>query len=321
MPWTAKRCSGSYTLIGSHGIRYPRAFPLHEKGYPVRVLRSSLFFIVVVAGMLGCADRREPVAWEHLREQIVSQSNGTLALSSVTKTNGFDHEREGMKLHTIEWEASLLIKTDGWKAGWRDFQVLSAKPNALAAAVEGVSVSRFLKGATAVIQGKSELQKADRGWRVLHSEVTTSKLLPPPDAPGEGRSTDIQAFFNAFKDTVVTKDTQLLAKFVRFPYRRGELPVNEADFRSGKFPFSDEQVQTILKVQAPKKYQDGFSVVDPTDQFALFFNKDADGYWKWTEIYLAEEVPFEEGPEGEFSPQGTESNTASDWMAPPTTST
>lgn len=137
--------------------------------------------LYVVVLLIGCADQRGPVAREGLRQSIASQSGGALALSSMTETNGFDHEREGMKLHTIEWAATLLVHADGWKAGWRDFKVLQQPPNALAAAVEGLSVRRLMRGGTATIQGKSELQKADRGWRVLTSEVTAFKIDPPSD--------------------------------------------------------------------------------------------------------------------------------------------
>lgn len=100
----------------------------------------------------------------------------------MTKTDGFDHEREGMTLYTLEWNATLQLQATGWKAGWRGYQVLAAEPNALAAAVEGLRVSRVVKGGTATLQGKSEFQKADRGWRVVQSEVTTFKVAAPSPA-------------------------------------------------------------------------------------------------------------------------------------------
>ncbi len=163
-------------------------------------MRAARWIVAVVAlSLFACADRREPVAREHLREKAASESAGALTLASMTKTNGFDHEREGMKLHTIEWEATFEVHRDGWKAGWGDFQVLPVAPDALAAAVEGASVKRVLRGGKAVLQGKSELQKADRGWRVLKSEVTGFKIERPPDVASDGRSTDIDSFFIALK--------------------------------------------------------------------------------------------------------------------------
>lgn len=150
------------------------------------MVRITSHKIVVAAALVltsfACADRREAIVREQLAAQVASQSNGALSLQSMTKTNGFDHEREGMKLHTIEWEATLLVQATGWKARWRDHQVMPAEPNALAAAVEGLTVRRVVKGSTATLQGKSELQKADRGWRVLQSEVTAFKVVPPPYA-------------------------------------------------------------------------------------------------------------------------------------------
>ena len=243
---------------------------------------------IVALSLFACADRREPVAQEHLREKAASESGGALTLASMTKTIGFDHEREGMKLHTIEWEATCQIHRDGWKAGWQDFQVLPVAPNALAAAVEGASVRRVLRGGKAVLQGKSELQKVDRGWRVLKSEVTAFKIEQPPDAASDGRSTDINSFFNAFKAAVGTRNKQSLAKFILFPNRSDWMPArNEAEFLANEFPFSDYDVQAIMSVTAPRQHDDG-SYDLPTDRFAIYFNKDRDGYWKWTEYYIAE---------------------------------
>lgn len=254
---------------------------------------------IVALTLLACADRREPLAREHLREKAASGSGGALTLTTMTKTNGFDHEREGMKLHTIEWEATLHIHRDGWTAGWQEFQVLPSPPNALAAAVEGASVKRVLRGGRAVLQGKSELQKADRGWRVLQSEVSAFKILPPPDVPNEGRSTDIRAFFDAFKVAAASKNTETLSKFVRFPCKWGDQTIGEVNFRSGAFPFSDEQRAAIQKAQMPSKHPDGWYGLY-SDHFALFFDKDQDGYWKLDRMSFPEEVEFQEGPEGEL---------------------
>lgn len=57
---------------------------------------------MVALSLFACADRREPAARAHLKEKVVAESSGAFSLVSMTKTNGFDHEREGMKLHTIE---------------------------------------------------------------------------------------------------------------------------------------------------------------------------------------------------------------------------
>jgi hypothetical protein len=145
-----------------------------------RYVPSLLLVICCALWSIACADNREPVARDHLRQQIESESGGALVLTSMLKTNGYEHDREGMKLYTLEWDANVIVDKGGWKAGWRDYSILPVQPNALAAAVEGVTVKSLLKGTTAVLQGKSELQKADRGWRVLSSGVTAVKLIPPP---------------------------------------------------------------------------------------------------------------------------------------------
>jgi hypothetical protein len=186
---------------------------------------SKLLVAAVVATSLACADRREPIAREQLAGQIASQSNGALTLEAMKKTNGFDHEREGMKLHTIEWEATLKAQANGWKAGWRDYQVLSAEPNALAAAVEGLSVKTLVKGSIVTLQGKSELQKADRGWRVLQSEVTASKVTPPPYA--------ISTFSN-------------LPPFIQGCHTA--LALSEAGFRRGQYVYADDTDQQAFMI-------------------------------------------------------------------------
>ncbi|MGZ5443934.1 MAG: YARHG domain-containing protein [Thermoanaerobaculia bacterium] len=148
-------------------------------------LRTLLLIpFAVLAGAVACADRRESVARESLTEHVRSQSNGALMLGNMMKTNGFVHQRDGMKLYTIEWQATLQVHADGWKAGWRDYSVLSAQPNAFAAAVEGLSVRRLLKGGAVQLKGKSELQDADQGWRVVESEVTAFQISPPPEVAG-----------------------------------------------------------------------------------------------------------------------------------------
>jgi len=137
--------------------------------------------LVFVTCALGCGDHRLSITRETLGGQIKSQSNGALTLDTMTKTNGLDHEREGVKLYTLEWQAKINVAADGWKAGWRDYEVLPTEPNALAAAVEGASVRRLLQGGTVDLQGTSELQKAERGWRVVETTVKSFRINAPPE--------------------------------------------------------------------------------------------------------------------------------------------
>lgn len=245
--------------------------------------------VAVCLVLVGCVDRRESVAREGLQAQVGSQSGGALTLASMTKTNGFGHEREGMKLYTIEWEATIQIGVDGWKAGWNDFSVSPTQPNALASIIEGgASPRRILRGGTAVLKGKSELQKADRGWRVLECEVIAFKVVRPPDVPSDGRSTEINAFFQAFKTAAATRSNQTLAQFILFPNQSAWMPAQtEAAFLKNAFPFSDEQVQAMASAASPRQHDDGtYGLV--IDRFALTFGKDRDGYWKWTDFYIGE---------------------------------
>jgi hypothetical protein len=145
----------------------------------MRACTKYVIIAAVLAHTIACADHRERVTREGLTEQIVSQSNGALTLLTINKTNGYDHEQDGIKLYTLEWEASIQVLANGWKAGWSDYRVLSARPNALDAAVSGISIKRLVHGGTVTLQGKSALQKADRGWRIFESEVTAAQILLP----------------------------------------------------------------------------------------------------------------------------------------------
>lgn len=150
----------------------------------------------------------------------------------------------------------------------------------------GASTQRLLKGATAVILGKSTLQKADRGWRVMDAIVTASKILPPPDAPSEGRSTEIQPFFTAFKQALASHDTHAVAKFVRFPLQFGVLICYEPQFHA-QFPLGADQIQVITETKVLDQRQNGSYGIH-TGGIDVEFQKDRDGYWKWTEFSYTE---------------------------------
>lgn len=117
-----------------------------------------------------------------------------------------------------------------------------------------------------------------------HEEATASKSLPPPDAPAEGRATDINAFFPAFKAALATKNAQSVAKFAKFPLEFGPGTITEAHFLTGQMPITDEEIGAVSGMQAPTKLQNGSYQID-TDKFHMGFGKDANGYWKWTSLY------------------------------------
>jgi len=249
----------------------------------MRIAAARLYVTALFACLWGCADNREPLARQHLEAQVTANSNGALTLLAFKKTNGFNQERDGMKLYTLEWEAQLQAQANGWKAGWSDFRLPSSRPNALEAAVMGVSTHHILKGATAVLLGKSTLQKADRGWRVMEATVTASKILPAPDNPGEGRSADMNTFFPAFKKVLSTKNARTIAPFVGFPFRYdGLAPVTPSQFIA-QLPLGDEQIQAIVQLQTPtKRPDDSYEIV--AANCIIQFHRDPDGYWKWTSL-------------------------------------
>lgn len=249
----------------------------------MRIAPARLYLTALLACSWGCAENREPLARQHLESQIAADSKGAFTLVGFKKTNGYNQERDGMKLYTLEWEAQLQAQADGWKAGWSDFRLASSRPNALEAAVMGVSTHHILRGATAALLGKSTLQKADRGWRVMDSAVTASKILPAPDNPGEGRSADINTFFPAFKKALSTKNTNTIAQFVAFPFRYDSLaPVTQSQFTT-QLPLGDEQIHAIVALQGPTRRADGsYEIV--AANCSIEFHTDSDGYWKWTSL-------------------------------------
>ncbi|MEK6371275.1 MAG: hypothetical protein AABO58_01135 [Acidobacteriota bacterium] len=134
--------------------------------------------VLLVILLAACADQRESLVKEHLKQQIAEQSSGALLLSSLRKTNGYDQDLGGMKLYTLEWEARLAVQTDAWKAAWSDFSVLAAPPSAFESAVFGVTPRQLNKGAT-VLLGESKLQNTEQGWRVVDSNVKASRIDAP----------------------------------------------------------------------------------------------------------------------------------------------
>ena len=111
--------------------------------------------------------------------------------------------------------------------------------------------------------------------------------VPPPDAPSEGRSTQIEAFFPAFKQALASKNTHTVAQFAQFPLQFATLTIAEPEFHS-QFPLNDDQIRVIIDTQAPTRDQDGSYGIH-TPQFGIEFQRNRDGYWKWTSVYFGEE--------------------------------
>ena len=142
--------------------------------------RSLQLFGLLIFLTSGCADHRESLAREQLGQEVVSQSGSVLSVAAFAKTNGYEQNREGMRLYKLEWEARLEVQSRAWKAGWSDFRVTSTAPNAFESAVLGVTPTQLKRGATVVLRGESTLQRAEQGWRVLGDRVTASRIEPPP---------------------------------------------------------------------------------------------------------------------------------------------
>lgn len=145
--------------------------------------------LVLLAWLAGCSDQREAAVRQQLQQQIATQSGGALALSSFAKTNGYEQSIAGLQLYTLEWQARLAVQADMWKGGnafvgyWSDFGVMRAQPGMWDNLVSGGAAKEYIKGATVVLTGQTQLQKTEKGWRVLAVEVKTSQTLNNERSP------------------------------------------------------------------------------------------------------------------------------------------
>lgn len=142
--------------------------------------------------LVAYADERERAVNQYLKQKITSESGGAVALSSFTKTDGYDQNLEGMKFYILEWQARLNVQVDLWKNGgsfegyWSSFSVMQKPPSEqdmVWARLGPTMPKEFVKGATVVLTGESKLQKTENGWRVVGLHVKTEKTLNNKRSP------------------------------------------------------------------------------------------------------------------------------------------
>jgi len=252
---------------------------------------TTLFGLLLgaaISNACSLADHRPAKVRDYLTARVTSESGGALALHAFTKTNGYQQELMGMKMYVLEWQVEIEFQREAWKAGnalvgyWDNFGLTLEKPGFWQSFGMASAPKLFEKGTRVRLGGQSTLLKTDQGWRVESSDVQSSQIIPPPDNPTEGRSTDIQAFWNAFRQAVATKNPEAVAKFVRFPLRIQETPmVQESEFRSQPALWDGTVLQPLLDAVSPTKVDERWYKASGS-QFSVYFQKDQDGYWKWT---------------------------------------
>jgi hypothetical protein len=137
------------------------------------------------------ADDREQTVNAVLRQAVISQSGGALALSSFQKTNGY--EQEGTKMYVLEWQAEIVFQQEGYKMGngfvgyWQDFRILQQPPGPLESI--GMSPRHFNKGARIRLTGDSTFRKTEQGWRLEGLKTGSAQVVAergPVDPPVAG---------------------------------------------------------------------------------------------------------------------------------------
>ncbi len=109
-------------------------------------------------------------------------------------------------------------------------------------------------------------------------------LLKDSENQAETHFSDINEFFNAFKEAVKSKDKNRLASFVYFPFDEQGSKMSKEDFMKN-FSLADEMIELVINATSLNHYEPNSFSIDGT---GMGFSKHGDGYWKWDRIYYGE---------------------------------
>lgn len=130
---------------------------------------AILFFAVAAFLSGGCSSTpSESDAKKILETKIVEQSRGLIKLVNFTKTNAQFGEKEGVKIYTLEYEATIefledgswLHRTYGVVPGIGFFRVIQHKPYGREREKKSVKA-----GQRESITGEIKFEKMEKGWR------------------------------------------------------------------------------------------------------------------------------------------------------------
>lgn len=140
--------------------------------------------LLLLTQACGVFDNREGIAKEQLQQNVKSQSESALVVTTFKKTNGYDQNFSGFNLYVIEWETDLTTKREIWKISpdgfgqfyWSNFSVSTTDPKTW----KGMWNSPYQhldKNAVVHLTGQTVLLKTENGWQARDWKVTTSKLV------------------------------------------------------------------------------------------------------------------------------------------------
>ena len=120
---------------------------------------AILFFAVAAFLSGGCSSTpSESDAKKILESKIAKESGGLIKLVSFTKTNAILSEVQGVKVYTLEYEATIEFLEGRWWLFTQGFRVSRRESATFASA-------RFRAGERRSITGEMEFKKTERGWR------------------------------------------------------------------------------------------------------------------------------------------------------------
>lgn len=153
-------------------------------------MKNSILTIVIVLFFItinscGVIDNKVSKVQEFLQQKVNDESQGTLKVVSLKKTNGYDKEFGGMNYYVIEWNAVISAQREIWTAEINadyieSFKVTLTEPPAFNG--HGWFSQRFPPihlGTNAQIQmsGIASLHKTEQGWNVEEYKVTKHEIL------------------------------------------------------------------------------------------------------------------------------------------------
>lgn len=130
---------------------------------------AILFFAVAAFFSGGCSSTpSESDAQRELESKIAKESGGLIKLVSFTKTNAILSEVQGVKVYTLEYEATIefledrswLHRTYGVVPGIGFFRVIQHKPHGREREKKSVKA-----GQRESITGEIKFEKMEKGWR------------------------------------------------------------------------------------------------------------------------------------------------------------
>jgi hypothetical protein len=153
------------------------------------ILTIVIGLILAMIHSCGIMDNKESKVHDFFEQKVSSESQGTMKLNNLKKTNGYDQEVMGMKMYILEWSADISVKNEIWKVGnnlegyWNNFSVTLAKPGFWDAYASVNMPKHFGIGASIVLKGESTLHKTEKGWIVEELNIKTYQILNAGDLP------------------------------------------------------------------------------------------------------------------------------------------